>query len=178
MATTTIPNLIRPLQVNHMNDYSSTPPEFRSRYSADETSDATHEKDLQHLRFQHRKRRAVRFLLLIIGVLSSGVILRIRDLGDMGNQNFQERFKKKGSSSNEAFNSAKRDSFGYFNEIAADEWMGLKHETMEIRNKQDALMAESLHLLSESGANIDPNSWWINNWNVSVPIVHQIFIAN
>lgn len=169
-----------------MNDYSSTPPEFRSRYSADETSDATHEKDLQHLRFQHRKRRAVQFLLLIIGVLSSGVI----DLGDMGNQNFQEKndssgffrvwkgFKKKGSSSNEAFNSAKRDSFGYFNEIAADEWMGIKHETMEIRNKQDALTAESLHLLSESGANIDPNSWWINNWNVSVPIVHQIFIAN
>ncbi len=177
------------------DDFSFKPHEFRPRYSADETSEATYEKDLQNRRFQNRKRRAFQFLLLVIAALCAGVatrvyiffagtrggVLNVKNQRN-GNQineveegskrsglvRLWTRLRMKGKQPpNEAFNTAKIDSLGYFVGISHDEWLSLKQETRNAISLQQALMTESSDMISEGGANIDSKSWWVKNWKVS-----------
>ena len=57
-----------------------------------------------------------------------------------------------------------KDSDGFFNSIPDADWKQIKEETKNIINIQDGITQRTSYLLSESGANIDSDSWWIDNW--------------
>lgn len=180
---------------NSRDDFSFKPHDFRPRYSPDETSEAAYEKDLQNRRFQNRKRRAIQILLLVIAVLGAGVAARVYiffaetkggvlnmreqtnyyEINEMEERSSRSglvrlwtRLRMKGKQpSNEAFNTAKIDSIGYFDGISHGDWLYLKQETRNAMSLQKELMAESSEMISEGGANIDSNSWWMKNWRVS-----------
>ena len=170
----------------HLPSNSETTSEFRPRYSVDESSNAAFEKDLQHHRLLRRKRGAFELLFLIIGVLVLGVIGRVYMFfasisGGISGESpsplkknewsgfswARKKIGKESTRSDKMFILAKRESFGFFNEIPAYEWMKLKHETKERRDAQNIIMEKTSHLLNESGANVDPSMWWIDNWKVS-----------
>ena len=65
------------------------------------------------------------------------------------------------------FDLAQSDSFGFFNAIPNDEWTQMKHETMMAVDLQHGVMHRTSDLISESGANINSNLWWKDNWEVS-----------
>ena len=60
-----------------------------------------------------------------------------------------------------------KDSDGFFNSIPDDTWKQIKEETKNIINIQDGITQRTSYLLSESGANIDSDSWWIDNWKIN-----------
>jgi hypothetical protein len=65
------------------------------------------------------------------------------------------------------FDLAQSDSYGFFNVIPNDDWKQMKHETMMAVDLQYGVIHRTADLLSESGANINSNLWWNDNWNVS-----------
>jgi hypothetical protein len=65
------------------------------------------------------------------------------------------------------YNKAMHDSYGFFNRIAGDDWDKMKQESMKIIGMQVAITEKSSQVLSESGANIDSNLWWNDNWKAS-----------
>lgn len=60
-----------------------------------------------------------------------------------------------------------KDSDGFFNSIPDADWKQIKEETKNIINIQDGITQRTSYLLSESGANIDSDSWWIDNWKIN-----------
>mmetsp|Transcript_16696 Transcript_16696/g.34871 ORF Transcript_16696/g.34871 Transcript_16696/m.34871 type:complete len:437 (+) Transcript_16696:11-1321(+) len=180
---------------NSRDDFSFQPHDFRPRYSPDETSEAAYEKDLQNRRFQNRRRRAIQLLLLVIAVLGAevaarvyiffagteGGVLTMREQKNDYQINEMEEGSRRGGlvrlwthlrmkgkqPSKEAFNTAKLDSLGYFDGISHDDWLSLKQETKNAMSLQQSLMAESSEMISEGGANIDSNSWWMKNWRTN-----------
>ena len=61
---------------------------------------------------------------------------------------------------------APQDSYGFFNAISDVDWKQIKQDTMEDINLQDEIMGRTSYLLTESGANINSDNWWSENWKV------------
>lgn len=78
------------------------------------------------------------------------------------------------------FDLALSDSNGFFNEIANDDWEKMKHDTMMAIDLQFGVIHRTSDLLSESGANINTNVWWTDNWKVSICTdhIHSYFVRD
>lgn len=62
---------------------------------------------------------------------------------------------------------AELDSYGFFADIPDEQWQEMKKETKTMIDLQDGIGSRTSYLLSESGANINSNVWWSDNWKVS-----------
>ncbi len=69
------------------------------------------------------------------------------------------------------FDLAQSDSYGFFNEIANEDWEKMKRGTMMTIDLQYGIIHRTSDLLSESGANIYSNLWWNDNWKVSTDLL-------
>lgn len=100
---------------------------------------------------------------IIVGIFSrvyiffSGVRGEIRSL--IGRKDIKAKPKK-------GYDSAISDSFGFFNHINDDEWNKMRKESMTWIDLQDSTSGKTSHMLSESGADINSNMWWKDNWKV------------
>jgi hypothetical protein len=150
-----------------------SPSEFRSRYAADESSDAAYKKDLQNRRFQLGKKRALLVLIFVICTLVAGMVLRVYSFFNV-TFGFKSKFI---ASSKQSVDLARKESFGFFTDLSVDEWMAMKDETKSVRDAQDALTAETSQILSQSGANIDSNAFWMNYWKVDLTCKNEMKIG-
>ena len=150
-----------------------SPSEFRSRYAADESSDAAYKKDLQNRRFQLGKKRALLVLIFVICTLVAGMVLRVYSFFNV-TFGFKSKFI---TSSKQSVDLARKESFGFFTDLSVDEWMAMKDETKSVRDAQDALTAETSQILSQSGANIDSNAFWMNYWKVDLTCKNEMKIG-
>lgn len=181
-----------------VDDYSYAP--YRSRYSAEESSAAVYEKDQRHRRwlgrydhvafhlrkyaFLHdlttvqyislrRKRRFKRILLSVAFVVVVGVVTRVYLFFNGSEMHpLLGRWEIK-TKREVGYNKASYDSYGFFNRISDDDWNKMKQESMTSIGVQTSKTEKTSHLLSESGANIDSNKWWIDNWEVRFPYIHR-----
>mmetsp|Transcript_11889 Transcript_11889/g.21978 ORF Transcript_11889/g.21978 Transcript_11889/m.21978 type:complete len:397 (-) Transcript_11889:471-1661(-) len=172
------------------DDSSSAP--YRPRYSADESSDVAFENDQRHRRCMGRKRRAAIIILLVAFIIVVGGFTRVYLFfvgvrgGDRLTYDRQTSFKRIETSSllgrwknkilDKAINGAKADSNGFF-EISDDEWLEMKHETKTMIDLQDGIGGRTSYLLSESGANINSNVWWIDNWKINFTCQNKVSIG-
>ena len=89
---------------------------------------------------------------------------------------FWKPWKNHRSKQDKANDRAMYDSYDFFNAIPNDEWRRMKLETMTIIDSQKGVMDRTGYLLSESGANINSNLWWIDNWEVSIIALYLLAI--
>eukprot|EP00571_Detonula_confervacea_P003830 CAMPEP_0172322592 /NCGR_PEP_ID=MMETSP1058-20130122/46326_1 /TAXON_ID=83371 /ORGANISM="Detonula confervacea, Strain CCMP 353" /LENGTH=382 /DNA_ID=CAMNT_0013038371 /DNA_START=159 /DNA_END=1304 /DNA_ORIENTATION=- len=168
------------------DDCSSAP--YRPRYSVEESSDAAYEKDLRHRHCMGRKRRVVTIMLLVAFICVAGMVTRgyllfagIKGDGQTTIKANREMslwgYKKKISKSDQAFGRAQSDSYDFFNAIPDEEWKEMKHKTMTMIDLQDGIIGRTSYLLSESGANVNSNSWWIDNWKINFTCQNKVLIG-
>ncbi|KAL7549020.1 hypothetical protein ACHAWF_012287, partial [Thalassiosira exigua] len=172
---------------------------FRSRYSAEESSDAAYEESLRTLRCMGRKRSAVAVLLssafvVVVWVVTraylffvgmrearlDGDIQMISPDGSMRHDSgplstwgsFLRRDRP-----DKVFGRAKSESGGFFDAISNNQWEEMKREAKSIIDAQDSTIMTTSHLLSESGANIHSNTWWVDNWKINFSCPSKISIG-
>lgn len=151
-----------------MNQHPDTPTLYRSRYSAEESSDEAHQIDLQNRRFQLKKRRVVMFSIAILSFCMIAMIARVNKfLSGMNLSDFTIRM------ANAHDNLALRDSDGFFSEISADEWEKLMHQTKTLLGDQDALNADP-----STNYIVEPKAWWLKNWQANFPCHEEVMIHN
>jgi len=175
-----------------MSNDDCSPALFRPRYSVEESSDAAYEEDLRQLRCVGRKTRAVRIFLLLAFLIVVGMFTRVylffagirggRPHGD-GRTSLKRNETNtvwnswRNRLSDRTFGKAESDSHGFFNDISDEEWKKMKHETMLLIDVQDGITDRTSYLLSESGANINSNLWWADNWKVNFTCKSKVQIG-
>ncbi|KAL3822309.1 hypothetical protein ACHAXA_002624 [Cyclostephanos tholiformis] len=166
---------------------------YRPRYSAEESSDAAYEKDKVHRRCMGRKRRAGTILFVFTFAFVAGIIVRaylffINMKGDgklAGRVAMSTKTNETHSlwgwinrvKPQKKFDLAQSDSYGFFNEIANEDWEKMKRGTMMTIDLQYGIIHRTSDLLSESGANIYSNLWWNDNWKVNFSCREKIRIG-
>ncbi len=129
-------------------------------------------------------------MILLVFALSfvAGIIVRVylffTNMNDDGRLNGVSMFTKTNNETHslwgwrsrvkpeKKFDLAQSDSNGFFNQITNEDWEMMKHDTMMAIDLQYGVIHRTSDLLSESGANINSNVWWNDNWKVS----HTIYI--
>lgn len=170
------------------DDYTSVA-QYRPRYTEEESSDDAYTKDNSIRKYEWRKRRVMIVILVIVLTTLVGMITRVYlFFSDMGRSSSSGsgQYAKSGHISTNSTQStlssgwgllgkkkvnkpgkkAPQDSYGFFNAISDVHWKKIKQDTMEDINLQDEIMGRTSYLLTESGANINSDNWWSENWKV------------
>jgi len=142
---------------------------FRPRYSADESSNEAYAEDLRQQRFQGRKRRFYAVIILIIGFISVTVIFRIYYFIAGGIITVDGSIKQNSL--------AKKESFGFFDDIPNNMWKEKKTASKKAVKLQNKMITKTSDMLSESGANIDERKWWEQNWLPNFSCDNKMFIG-
>jgi len=166
-------------------DYSTA---YRPRYSEEESSDAAFDCDERHRRCLSRKRRAASILIFFAFTFSVGVVTRVylfffgikgsklpSSYGQRQTSLWSSYWKSKAASSMNR-NMAQIDSNGFF-DIPDYQWHEIKQETKTIIDVQDRAGHRTAHLLSESGADVDSNLWWMDNWKINFRCRNKVNIG-
>ena len=130
---------------------------FRPRYSTDESSNEAYAEDLRLQRFQRRKRKVYAVVILVIGCIAVTVIFRMYNfMTDITGGTVVGDSKQKSV--------AKKDSFGLFDDIPNNIWKQKKAASKKAVKLQSKMIEKTSNMLLESGANIDEQRWWEQNW--------------
>jgi hypothetical protein len=151
-------------RINHSPE---TAPLYVSRYTAEESSDAAYQLDLQNRHFQLRKKRVI---ILSVGILSFCMIaMMIRVNNFLSGLNLSG-FTMRTSSSYDTV--ALRDSNGFFDNVSDEDWEQRAQRTKSVLGEQDALNAVA------SPNNVEPAPWWSKNWQANFPCNQEVQIRN
>eukprot|EP00581_Thalassiosira_minuscula_P016359 CAMPEP_0183713102 /NCGR_PEP_ID=MMETSP0737-20130205/8067_1 /TAXON_ID=385413 /ORGANISM="Thalassiosira miniscula, Strain CCMP1093" /LENGTH=408 /DNA_ID=CAMNT_0025941851 /DNA_START=138 /DNA_END=1364 /DNA_ORIENTATION=+ len=160
-------------------DFNGSSAHYRPRYSAEESSDTAYEKDRRHRLWMQRRTQALRILSLVVFIFVAGVFTRVylffAGIGGDSDTRFWGLWKNPISLIKQT-NRAITDSNGFF-DVPDYEWKKIKDETRLIIDVQDDVGADSLYLLSESGADIHSNEWWIDNWKANFKCQNKVSIG-
>ena len=136
---------------------------YVSRYSAEESSDAAYQVDLQNRRFQLRKRRVIMVSLGVLSFCMISMLVRVQKiLGGINVSGFTIRMPGSYDSV------ASRDSDGFFADISADDWKKRAQQTKTVLREQDALNAVA--------SPDEPATWWLKNWQTNFQCHQEVQI--
>ncbi|KAL7515055.1 hypothetical protein ACHAXN_012298 [Cyclotella atomus] len=149
-----------------INQSLEAAPLYVSRYTAEESSDAAYQLDLQNRHFQLRKKRVI---MVSIGILSLCMVAMMVRINNFLSGLNLSRFTIRTSSSHDM---ASRDSDGFFDNVSDEDWEQRVQRTKSILGEQDALNAVA------SSSDVEPAPFWSKNWQANFPCYQEVQIGN
>lgn len=137
---------------------------YVSRYSAEESSDAAYQVDLQNRRFQLRKKRVIMVSIAVLCFCMISMMVRVEKfLSGLNVSGFTIRI----ANSNGV---AIRDSDGFFDDVSYEDWKQRMQHTKAVLGDQDALNAAAF-------PDADPADWWLKNWQANFQCHQEVQIS-